>query len=529
MILGGLWFTYRGIGIANLLDLLPIPATDWFAGLLLLSYAGLLGLSLVLAQAIQTAFLLSRFSSMARPLLAAWITAMLIWAGVRAVPLVANWFRWLPPISITNVASVGDGFIFVTDAFHSGPLAAILLYTVALLLISGYALNAIAKRDDDELAGEPGNKPTDLLAVELVPESANDPAAERAHEPTRVRGATGRYGRRPARLPNLRERFLIVILTASALFLYDAIGNGSIAVGDFTASLARPVVTRGEDVGFRIDSPFLSRSGALQAPAQNAKRLAITGIGDIEVVGTDGETIDVQYRIRTYAESAIAAEAIHSRTDVTLTSQGDTLHLNTVLPPDADEHSVRVEYKIGVPGGIPVSIDTRKSFVRLDRIDADVRLSLDDSSFSVSQTTGDVTLQGAEITGVIVDSRGHASLEVKEGTLEIHGHRGALEIHSDGIALQLSGVDGDVAADVRRGVASFRSIAGDLEVSAHMARLEIVEVKGAVSVTGKSSPTSLAGPIGRAEVVSELGNVRVDAATDAVSTIRTINARRIVR
>ena len=206
-LLGGLWVFRTGVGVPDLLDLLPIPVLDWFIWVIVRGVLIALVALTLLAAIIQCAYLISRLSEGARSFLLGWSGLMLAWGILRALPLLSDWLSWLPELSFREFVSVGDGFELRTVYYESGPYAAAFVLVILLVVASRWLYQVVTTT-----AQTPGQPAT---------------SAPSAGGSTR-------------RILALNERILIVLAALSLVFVYDVFTNNQAVRKSFPAPSSVP-------------------------------------------------------------------------------------------------------------------------------------------------------------------------------------------------------------------------------------------------------------------------------------------------
>lgn len=499
--LGGLLIVQRALGLANLLDLLPIPALDWFVALMAVVYVSLFAGSLILSQVIQTAYLISRFSNRSRVLLGIWIALMVIWTSLRAIPIVSELFAWLPPATFANVASVGDIYAFTTTYLDTGPFAATILVTIAMIILAGYAVDGLRKSQrDGEFEAPP--PPTSETPQPIGPAGS---------------GLLGRsrYARRPARLPNFRERVLIIVLAASALIVYDLFSGGLAVTSNPGAIFARPALTTNNLRGFYQDRPFLAKRGSIELPRAGINVLTVNAIGDIELFGHDDDTVVVDYVIRAYGDSAQHSQELYDRVDVKPLQDGDQLTIQAVIPSREDSSSVRGSYQVRVPKDMEIHINSEESVIYIHDVIGRLRMDLSNTSLFTSQVSGELDVTGVGTDIALIDSVGDLDIDLTDGVLEAHGLEGHLRVSARDGSVDASGLVGGVTASLHRGFALIRGVQGPVEIKSTMAHIEVGYIDGDVTVDGVMSPINLFNLSHDATVITDRGNVFVSVSDES--------------
>lgn len=487
------WIINRSAAVPSILDLLPIPAMDWFIGVLLLAFCGLLGVSIIGALIVKTGFIFSRFSARSQLPLTVWLTVMIIWTGLRLIPFVSGWLFWLPYAHVTDVTAVGNVFTFFTSYFDSGPYGATIIYLLALVYGSAYAVDTLKKGFSGQYALESGK------LRDVPPDSEN-------HNGEKM---TTRYGRRPARMPDLRERLLIIMFAVSALFIYDVFDYGLPSAAQVGTIFIRPVYADSIIRGFQVDAPFSTKNGTLHYLPEDAATLHIRGKGDMNVVGTDTQHITVRYAVRIYGESAMQSHALLEHTSMLLDRDGDTIYLRPTFPNSRDEQLIRVNYTIEVPNHLAIHLETSDSIIHFHETVNDAALNVENTSLYASRFQGNITIVGIDADTTFVDGKGDVIVELNDGVIEVHGHAGNITLSGHGTGIHVGSVNGNIDAHLNRSVSLFQNILGDVSVEADQARVETWEVAGQVRIEGIMSPMVLAGAPKDVYVRSDRGNVTI--------------------
>lgn len=478
-LLGGLWVFRAGVGVPNLLDYLPIPVIDWFAWIVVRAVLISLVALTLLAAVTQCAFLISRLSEGWRTFLFIWGGLMLTWGSLRALPGLAEWLAWLPKLSIQEFVSVGDGFELRTSYYESGPYAAAFILVALLLFASRWLLGVITA-----------------------------PALPANHESPEAQGAAD--GGTPRRILQLNERVLIVFAALSLVFVYDVFTNNRTVREGFQHSLVRPVVAYQDDLGFTRGVPFVSSQGRIDLPSTGITTLYIKAPGDIRLHAANSDSIAIDYTLRTFAESAKAAQAYHELVDVVTLQAGGTLEVILRTPPAQKGIGARVRYDVALPRGVHAMIEVQDGLIEAHGLADGLTAQLTRSSLRATEVQGSVAIESVDGDVWLTSVDGDVTVTHHNGRVEVHGVKGNLEIYGDHGTFESSDVHGSVEAHITRSLGRFARVGGDLTVDGLMARIQVDDVKGAVGVKGVLSPIALSNPLATVTLQSDRGNVTVD-------------------
>lgn len=135
------------LGVAGLIDVLPIPSLGWVVGLLVRVWLVGLLVTLVLAAMAQFAFLFSRMGDRFAWLMGTWVFVIVSWIAIRVVPVLGQWLQWLPDFRFHDVYLIGEVFEFHPVLVESGPWGALLLFLLAVIVASAYLMASDPVRD----------------------------------------------------------------------------------------------------------------------------------------------------------------------------------------------------------------------------------------------------------------------------------------------------------------------------------------------------------------------------------------------
>lgn len=235
--IGARWVFLYGVGVPNLLDLLPIPVIDWFIWIVVRVVFIAWIVLILLAAIAQCSYVVSLLSKGRRSFLWLWSGLMLAWGAIRILPPLADGLAWLPPFRFQEFVAVGDGFELQTTYYESGPYAAALLLT---------GLFALATARVYRVVTSPSLPPGDAPPI----------------------GATA-DGEAPRRVLHPAERVLIVVAALSLAFVYDVASNGDAVRSGWPRALIRRVVAHHDDLGFTRGVPFVASQGSIDHPASS--------------------------------------------------------------------------------------------------------------------------------------------------------------------------------------------------------------------------------------------------------------------
>ena len=478
-LLGGLWVFLQGVGVPNLLDLLPIPIIDWFVWVVVRGVLIAMVALTLLSAIVQCAYLISRLSEGWRPFLLVWSGLMLTWSALRALPILSGWLSWLPELAFQEFVAVGDGFELRTVYYESGPYAAAFLL-VGLLLFASAWLHRIAANP------------------ELPPDA----------EATEVKAQDGGTPGRPSSTS----------MTACSSSMLHSASSFSTTSSETTARCGRASSNRSSALSSCTKTTsallaafhFVASHGRIEHPSAGIAALSIKAMGDIRLLGAESDSILIDYTVRTFAESARAAEAYHELIDVITFRDGDTLEVIMRSPPSDGTSAARVRYDIALPKGIHSVIEAQDGLIEAHNLGGGLAVRLNRSSLRATDVRGRVDVKSANGDVWLTSIDGDISIEHQNGRVEVHGLRGRLRLLGEHGTFESSDVQGDVKAELTRSLGRFARIDGDLTVDGLMARIQADSIGGATNIKGVLSPIALTGPLSPVSLTSDRGNVTVD-------------------
>lgn len=476
-LLGARWVFLQGVGVPTLLDLLPIPIIDWFVWIVVrVVIVAWVGLTLLAAIA-QCSYLVGLLTDGRRLFLWLWSGLMLAWATIRFLPQLADWLAWLPYFRFQEFVAVGDGFEIQTIYYESGPYAAALLLVGIIVFASVYLYQVVTSP---------------------VPQAGPEAA-----------GGKGEGGAKPRRVLNPKERVLIVIAALSLVFVYDVASNSGDAREGLRRSIVRPVIAYQDDLGFTRGAPFVASQGTIQHPALGIKTLKIKALGDVHLTASDGDTIVIDYTVRTFGDSARSAQAYHELIEVIAQPNGETLEVGLLTPPSQRGIGARVRFNITLPPTIRAEIEGGDGLIEAHGLSQGLAARLSRSSLRATDVRGRVDVEITDGDAWLTSIQGDVMLKHENGRVEVHGLEGSLTIAAQHSTFETSDVAGDVEAQLVRSLGRFHRLMGDLSIESLMARLEASHVTGALWIQGVLSPITLLQPLTAVTLSSERGNVIV--------------------
>lgn len=476
--LSGLWIFHRAMGVAELAEALPIPAVDWFFGLVLWGELLLIGGILLLLPIVQLGYVLSRLADGYRRLLHLWACILLVWAIFRVAPRLAELFTWLPDVTFRQIAAAGPRFRFAFAGVETAPFAATLLLSL-LALVAASAILPVARRHVQ-----------------------NPPPKTRWSEPI--------LERRPV---TPREKILLTFMAVSFLSLFDIGTGGREVLRSLPGFYLQP--PRANAVEAML-SPFIVDGGTLVDPEPEFRSLVVKTQGDLSIVPSRSGAFAAHYALWTTALNAQEAAAFGAEADVSLERSGSSAELVLNAPSASGERGlVRASYHLELPPGIALHLEGDGSNVSVHQTEGDIELAFSSGVLQLSEIRGNVRLVGDVGEVYLTNISGDVRLTQRDGLAEIHGVGGELHLDGEYLTAGVSDVAGPVTARLRRGSGSFAHLRKGLTLQAEMAEVSVGGVEGRVDYEGAISPARFAPLSGPAEVESDRGNIllQLDPAT----------------
>ena len=194
--------------------------------------------------------------------------------------------------------------------------------------------------------------------------------------------------------------------------------------------------------------------------------------GTLTVRGVDRSDISFASELRVDAESREDAEDLFNAVDLPMEQHGDTVEIG---PPEFAETETisifgfnipaqwrgpRIDIVVEVPRNCRVQADQRTGSVRIEGINADVR---------VGTRTGRIRV--AEIEGEL-------EIEARTGAVEVHSVKGGVRVETRTGRVEVEDVTGDVTLSTRTGAVQAREITGALSCRTRTGAIRAVNCDG---------------------------------------------------
>jgi hypothetical protein len=132
----------------------------------------------------------------------------------------------------------------------------------------------------------------------------------------------------------------------------------------------------------------------LQQPAAGIATVSLdAGVGDVEIIGADTETIRVQVELkpkRDFITSSRRARRMIEEIEISARVRGDTLELE--LRPDPDGDDVTEDWSVEVPRRMAIGLDAGVGDVEIQDIQGEIDIDLGVGDVEVLEAAGDVTV-----------------------------------------------------------------------------------------------------------------------------------------
>ncbi len=204
---------------------------------------------------------------------------------------------------------------------------------------------------------------------------------------------------------------------------------------------------------------FIERTARIEAQSFAAERVVLSGGSDkVELVGWNGDEVQVEAIKHGFGWSAGAANAALAQLDVAVTPRGDTLFIEVRRP-------------IGTVIGRAPYADLRIALPA----DVAVEASVLGGDIDAQAVAGDLTLRTVSGDIATRDTSGGLVLSTTSGDLEVRDHRGSVTAES---------VSGDMRLTGDLQDARVKTVSGDVRLDGATGRIEATSISGDVYVAG---------------------------------------------
>jgi len=332
----------------------------------------------------------------------------------------------------------------------------------------------------------------------------------------------------------MRTMLIATLAVLTLLAVIDlGFADGAMFVG-FLDPLVHPKQVQGPpELG--PDLPRASRADSLSCDGLPVKELFLDNpLGSIDIVGTDGDEIRVNYDVTVYAKSQAVARAYLAEVQVEPVPVGDNgLRFSVTEAPLRPEtvYYIQVDYRIEAPERLALSIDNGDGDVTVSGFSPHTRARHDlwvtdwgwarsvPGAVDIENHGGSLHMADLEGSWSVYLSDGHLTAEnikgnlaiaLHNGTTSITGSEGFLALEAWGSAGHVSDVAGSVACNLwgryyrsspTSGEFHFDNITGDLSINSHHTQIDISGISGFTAVEAAVGDITIRQPLGPVEVV----------------------------
>jgi DUF4097 and DUF4098 domain-containing protein YvlB len=237
------------------------------------------------------------------------------------------------------------------------------------------------------------------------------------------------------------------------------------------------------------------------APAQGAKRIVFDdNIGNIKVIGGDGQNVEVtgHKSIRAYGRGD--ADRTNSNTPVVINTDGDRLVVHTNQERVPENQRISDDLEVTVPRGLSVEAHIRRG------------------DFDISDIAGDADLAASRGDVRLSRLGGNARLEMgRSDLIRAIDVKGRMDIQGQGSDLSLENIGGQVTINGGyTGSVEFKNLAQPLQFEgARNTELHAQAVPGQITMDmGQFNGTGLTGPV---RLVTRSRDIRIGDFTQSLN------------
>lgn len=210
--------------------------------------------------------------------------------------------------------------------------------------------------------------------------------------------------------------------------------------------------------------------------------------GHVAIKGSDGDTIEIDYTIHVYADTASQAQAYLDKCSVTsrVSNGRFEVSFNEPILRPRQIRAVYIDYGIAVPHGLALDLD------------------MSHGDLELQHHQGSVTVAGRHGSASIYEIEGDLTVRHQHGSLSVYGVSGDVDLSKQHGDIDLAGVTGDLSVNSQHsGDSKLREIAGSVDLRAQHSEFRVTDVTGRVDVSAQHCSLSLIQVSGPVSVVSE--------------------------
>ena len=229
--------------------------------------------------------------------------------------------------------------------------------------------------------------------------------------------------------------------------------------------------------------------------------------GEIAVVKSSGQTIEVQYKNLIYAQDQAEADDINKDYIYKAEQSGNTLNIK-IEPPRHPRHKkgiinriINNDWEDGNYPLLKVSVPDGKAF----------EISSASADIEVTELQIDLDIETASSDIFIENTSGKFDCNLASGDVSIVGHRGPVFIKGVSSDIDLSDIEGDVNATTASGDVEIDKVKGDARITSTSGDNRAYDIDGDLDSETTSGDTEINGVSGSVRVESISGDIRLGA------------------
>lgn len=313
-------------------------------------------------------------------------------------------------------------------------------------------------------------------------------------------------------------KILVIVVAILALVgIQDFMAHGENVIRTFFDNLnGRPDHHGAKDIG---EFAKQSRSDKIVLPATDIQGLQVVNPrGDIEIRGTEGEEIVIDYTLSVFADKEKQAGEYLAQLCLKQETVNGILSLRLAEPKIREEfiYGVGASYTIAIPRGIAAKIVNSNGKVTGENIVGDLDISNTNGAVSLTDITGDVNVYTRNCDLELGGITGNVKAETAYRGVFIIDVQGNLAIQSNDNYVGIEGVRGQVVIGGRGSRMDVRDVEGSIEAVLEAGKLQAENIEGSVTAEGGyDAEVELEKIAGNMRVNTRYGDIHVELSKEA--------------
>lgn len=228
--------------------------------------------------------------------------------------------------------------------------------------------------------------------------------------------------------------------------------------------------------------------------------------GEINIVKSAGDGIDVRFKNTILADDQDEADKINADMEYKAELSGDRLVIS-IQPSRHNRHSkgiinriIEGDWSDDIYSALKVSLPDGKS----------VKISSASADIDVRESALDLDIESASSDVILENTKGEFSCEVASGDIDVTGHKGSVMIKGVSSDLKLADIEGPVKIDAASGDINVENVKGTVQSSTASGDNRFYEIDGDLDINTASGDIVVETANGSVRANSISGDIRLN-------------------